>query len=277
MNATEHDAREFGLHVKQGAWRLGLLVARNVQPGNGQSERGSRRRNDRSDEKISASKFAELSGTSQPRVMRYLNAWNRAAEAGLVPMSRDLMPGDDPDLDWDSLPDWNEFYDGRKQGGYNGAKDRKPTTATVDAVLELPAKDLAKFALDAIDRPGVADEIAKNPGGRSAAMRMWKSIEDDDKAATKDARRKRKTQGGISEARDIIGFMVEVVGELGRAKRALQASYNAAREYDIGTDDAEEIEEHLGEIVQIVDWYRSYLESGDQTFEEELNKLLGGE
>jgi hypothetical protein len=41
---TELDAREFGIHVRQGGWRLGLLVARNVEPRKGQNERGSRRR-----------------------------------------------------------------------------------------------------------------------------------------------------------------------------------------------------------------------------------------
>src|SRR5262245_7607975 len=73
----ELDAREFGIHVKQGGWRLGLLVARNVEPGAGAGERTDLEpRNDRSEVgKVSASRFAEQSQTSVPRVMRYLHGW----------------------------------------------------------------------------------------------------------------------------------------------------------------------------------------------------------
>jgi hypothetical protein len=34
---------------------------------------------------VSATEFAEKVGTSRPRVVRYLDAWERAAAAGLVP------------------------------------------------------------------------------------------------------------------------------------------------------------------------------------------------
>lgn len=32
-STVDSDAREFGQHFRQGGWRLGLLVARNVKPG----------------------------------------------------------------------------------------------------------------------------------------------------------------------------------------------------------------------------------------------------
>lgn len=102
----ELDAHEFGLHLKEGGWRLGLLVARSVEPGEGMSERGSRRRVRDGEGKISASRFAEQAGTTNDRVMRYYRAWERFAAKGKVPHADTLIPGLEPDLDWQHLPRW---------------------------------------------------------------------------------------------------------------------------------------------------------------------------
>jgi hypothetical protein len=78
ITQVQQDAREFGLHVRQGGWRLGLLVARNVEKGKGEGgggTDGSHRRDRDSDEKVSARKFASVAGTSHDRVLRYLDAW----------------------------------------------------------------------------------------------------------------------------------------------------------------------------------------------------------
>jgi hypothetical protein len=107
----ELDAQEFGLHLKQGGWRLGLLVARDVEPGEGHGIK----RTDRSDSgKVSAQWFAEraskAAGTDEriwhPKVMRYYRAWERYAAKGKVPHASELSPGDEPELDWDHLPHW---------------------------------------------------------------------------------------------------------------------------------------------------------------------------
>jgi hypothetical protein len=102
--AIEKDAREFGLHDKQGGWRLGLLVARNVEREGGAS-------NPRSENhKVSARQFAADSSTTHSRVLRYLDAWNRAAKKKLVPASNALIPGEEPELNIEALPDWKEFF-----------------------------------------------------------------------------------------------------------------------------------------------------------------------
>lgn len=106
---TNHDAREFGQHVKHAGWRLGLLVARNVEPSRGQGSRTDTF----ATEKVSAHAFAVEAGTSTDRVLRYLDAWQRAADAGHVPHAADLKPGDDAALpDTDVLP-WDTFYNAR--------------------------------------------------------------------------------------------------------------------------------------------------------------------
>lgn len=104
---VEMDAREFGLHLKEGGWRMGLLVARSVEPGEGMNERGSRPSEWSGETKISAAKFADLAGTSGNRVLRYYRAWERYAAKGKVPPSADLVPGDEPELDWTRLPKWS--------------------------------------------------------------------------------------------------------------------------------------------------------------------------
>lgn len=67
-----------GQHVKLGGWRLGLLVARNVEAGagNGRPRKGAKTL---TNVKVSANRFAQTAKVSTPKVLRYLEAWNRAA------------------------------------------------------------------------------------------------------------------------------------------------------------------------------------------------------
>lgn len=101
---TDADAREFGLHVKQGGWRLGLLVARNVVRAPGRVAVSSLA------PKTNATRFADRAHTTVDRVLRHLNAWEAAADAGLVPHAATLSPGTEIDIDADALPAWTTFY-----------------------------------------------------------------------------------------------------------------------------------------------------------------------
>lgn len=117
VSLVELDAREFGQHVKLGGWRLGLLVARNVEKGKGN---GGDRRSDqfpnRETEnvgKVNALKFAELSGVGKNKVLRYLDAWNRAAnDLPELHHSDELAPGNELDLDeeWIEIHPWGKYY-----------------------------------------------------------------------------------------------------------------------------------------------------------------------
>jgi hypothetical protein len=124
--AVEQDAHEFGLHDKQGRWRLGLLVARNVEKGLG--DRSLSRRDRDTKGKVSARGFARAAKTSPDRVLRYLEAWERAADEGVVPHAADLSPGKEVDLDVEMLPDWEHYYDGTAndhRGAYNRMTPRE--------------------------------------------------------------------------------------------------------------------------------------------------------
>lgn len=91
----EMDAKEFGEHVRNGGWRLGLLVARSVES----LGRGRPVKSDNSDlAKIGANAFAHKSGAriSDKTVTKYLDAWD-AASAALengIPHSTALLPGE---------------------------------------------------------------------------------------------------------------------------------------------------------------------------------------
>lgn len=107
------DATEFGLHMKQGGWRLGLLVARNVAVAPGRVSPETLL------PKVNATEFARRAGTSNDRVLRHLAAWERAANAGLVPHAAALTPGSPVDLDVERLPAWGPIY--------NAPLERRPT------------------------------------------------------------------------------------------------------------------------------------------------------
>lgn len=118
---TREDAREFGLHITHGGWRLGLLVARSVEKGTP----AHRPVTTVTGAKVSARQFAEDSGTSANRVLRYLAAWDKAAAAGWVPRAETLTPGQEVGLP-DALK-WSKFYDATDAGGR--PRDSKPQDA----------------------------------------------------------------------------------------------------------------------------------------------------
>lgn len=105
-------AEHFGRGDAHGHWVFAADVACCVRPGG--AGQGGPRNDDRSgrtgdrQRKVSARLFAELAGqarrsigmrgVSHNTVLAYLDAWDRAAGAGLVPPSASLAPDSDPPL-----------------------------------------------------------------------------------------------------------------------------------------------------------------------------------
>ena len=116
----ERDAKEFGVSVRCGGWRLGLLVARNVEHGGSGGRPPANRspENGLGEGKVSMSRFAELAGVSKSHVSYYFNAWELASKAGLVPNAATLSVGDDEvDVEAESIEvednprtHWSHFY-----------------------------------------------------------------------------------------------------------------------------------------------------------------------
>lgn len=129
-NRTWKDnAAEFAALTKQGVdVRLAVLVATSIKQDAGHGRPPKNVSIETFSSKVSASKFAESAGTTNDRVLRHLQAWNRAAEAGLCSPSSDLTPADatDPELLVPSQEDFASYYDASKSGGRQYGD---PTTA----------------------------------------------------------------------------------------------------------------------------------------------------
>lgn len=191
------DAHEFGLHVRQGGWRLGLLVARNVEPGTGSGDRTDLEpRHDRA--KVSATQFAEASGTSKTRVMRYVTAWEKAAKAGLVPHAAELKHGQNLDLDAAKLPEWSQFY-----SAVSGGRPRDSRAEDAVVIIRRRGADAVIEQMNESDRAEVVRALAeKHPNilGRSPQTSQG--------SAAKGELRKQMsasdTIDALSQARDLI-------------------------------------------------------------------------
>lgn len=97
----EMDAKEFGEHVRNGGWRLGLLVARSVESGVGQGARTDIAQDCAKSDKISLRAFSRQAGLSEGgnTVKKYVTAWELASADGLVPSSLHFLPGGGFDFD----------------------------------------------------------------------------------------------------------------------------------------------------------------------------------
>ncbi|MFB6477560.1 hypothetical protein ACFCXF_01495 [Streptomyces virginiae] len=142
VSAVARDAQQFGAHARAGGWIFGLLVARNVQPGVRPTAGEVGADIDRP-RKVTAAKFAMMAGTGVPRVMRFYKAWERAAEASVVPDFDSLAPGMSVDLPDPEL--WAEYFTSYERSG-----DRRESIAEQ---ADIAGSSYAE-ALKVAERPG---------------------------------------------------------------------------------------------------------------------------
>ena len=160
---VQRDAEEFGVHVKAGGWRLGLLVARNVEKGTTAHRHVARATRD----KVSAREFGEQAGTSADRVLRYLSAWEHAAADGIVPPAHSLSPGQEVDLDLDKLGDWTAYYPPIKSLDHRSESHRKAIEAAAAEEGTTPEQVQRASA----SKPALAAAIKADPKIAEAALR----------------------------------------------------------------------------------------------------------
>lgn len=139
VSQIDRDAREFGVGVRCGGWRLGLLVARNVAKGTAGRPKADANHSLENDSlaKVSMNQFAELAGVSVSHVKYYYDAWELAAKASLVPSADKITPGDDEvcvDADAIEVEDnprthWSHFY----QQAKNPVEKPKPAEKQEDS------------------------------------------------------------------------------------------------------------------------------------------------
>lgn len=168
-DAIIRDAAEFGVHVKAGGWRLGLLVARNVEKGSGDgiNDRYREGVSRETPSKVSAREFAEQAGTTAARVLRHLEAWDRAAADGIVPPADTLTPGQDVGLDADKLGEWSTYY--RSVGSLDRRSPAHRKAIEAAAAEEGTTPEQVQRA--SASKAAIAAAIKTDPNIREAALR----------------------------------------------------------------------------------------------------------
>lgn len=226
---TQADAQEFGQHVRQGGWRLGLLVARNVEQGTG----GPRTTGTIVPVKVSARVFSEMSGVGRNRVNRYLDAWNLAAEQGHVPASSDLAPGTNVDLDVDTLPAWSQFYEARNTTGNPPSPVPPSIEAVTHAVKSNP--EIAKAVAEHVEptREQVTKAIRSNPEIEQAARdEAWEMTREKIRAESDTPPRQDKDIPKDRSIRDERADIVALASKIRTARIALDDALEIAARVD---------------------------------------------
>jgi len=101
------DAELAGTLYRKAKPYTAMLIARCVEPGEGQGERTDLGKNlPRS--KANARDFADRSGMTHPTVMKYFRTWEAMAKAGIVPFPKDLEPGEDVEVPDQKV--WTYYY-----------------------------------------------------------------------------------------------------------------------------------------------------------------------
>lgn len=199
----EDNAREFGALTKQGVdVRLALLVACSVEKGKGQGERTDLVANTTKSGKTSGKEFGRASETTADRILRHLDAWDKAAAAGLCQPSHELSPSDadDPNL---AAPEADEFAD-----VYNatnaGTRPRASNDEITDAIANkqgYAAKLVASMPDDA--KTQLAKAIAADPTASHKVMveRVQHGLSDEERAQLARDKQERKRAAKEQEAR----------------------------------------------------------------------------
>lgn len=255
-SSIEQDAQEYGAHVRGGDWRLGLLVARNVEKGRNDAKFGAESPGagdlpDPEDRKISIVAFAAKAKVGKEKVGNHLNMWEKAAAAGLVPAASGLNPGDGEEIDLPD-PELVKDYYTSVSGGDNGGKDRKATLAgVIDRTDKLSAEDRAKVANILVAQPEVVEQIVQS--GEMALDPYLDLATEAFKQSKDESKRKAKTIDPTHAA-------VDAEKEIAQATRHLRAAqyeiiqWRVERKHDLfrllegSLDEAKAIIEAIEEI-----------------------------
>lgn len=160
MRTWQDGARKFKALDEGEGWPFAQIVACCVAKDNGHGKRNAR---DVSG-KVSAREFAEVADTSAPRVLRYLDCWQRAAERGHVPDASTLKPGDDedmtePEMSW-LMPNGSlRFGDTKSRPTGGRPRDSQPEAAAT--IIERRGAEAVVEAMTPAQRQEVAAAIVE--------------------------------------------------------------------------------------------------------------------
>lgn len=287
QSLIERDAQEFGQHVKLGGWRLGLLVARNVELGTG----GPRKTVGNPTVKKSARWFAEESGVGVDKVLMYLKAWNRAAaDIEELPTADELAPGNEIDLDeeWCEAHPWGKYYTTVNKKPESSPEGDSPTQeeqhrAFRESITRDP--EFAKAAADALREHApetqtvtpeqVREAVRTNPEVEEAAReesfnRMRERVREQNFAADPTVPHpddRAPETNPVAEKQDALRF----VAEMKKAERALRDALYLANQIEEPMDGNAAV----SGVRDLADQIEITLSAGG--FDAELANLIQGE
>lgn len=163
--AVDNDAREFGKHFKQGGWRLGLLVARNVYMSDG--ERGRSDLEAAKLGKVTANQFADKAGVTPRTVQLYYRAWGLAADNDECQHAAALSPGgEDGNVNFDEDDDemrekWSVYY--RKAKGLKNTQPQEHPSSESEASAAKARTPEARISIAIKSIAGIDVGAAEDP------------------------------------------------------------------------------------------------------------------
>lgn len=171
--------------------------------------------------------------------------------------------------------DWGRGSHGTKEEIQAGAEKllaEAPLEIVERMVEKLPAERVARLTQAGLAKPGVVREMAKDPEAAATVIRASGEVHEERVASIKKRRKVEPTDLGV--VADDLDFLANVIGTLVQARKCLRDAYRVASEHELSDDQRDVAIGRLDELASIIDWFKSYLQSGDQSFEEELGKLL---
>lgn len=143
------------------------------------------------------------------------------------------------------------------------------------AVAANPARTLSpertrhvRSGLREADSEDIARILESDP---KIALKVAKAAQQVERAAVE---RTRQTQRQRSPELVHRAEFNEVAGALLRMKRLYASTLNEVRDLELDADEAEALDEQIDGIGVITDWFHSFLRSGSQGFEQDLENLL---
>lgn len=295
---VEAAAADFARHTRGGeGWALALIVACCVTPGT--AGRPSKNRRDHDDSKVSARTFARMAGTSTDRVLRYLQAWEKAASkkgGSLVSPAENFVPED-----WDNaeyIPegvDFFQFYDAtatpvgrnlsdpnRRTALQNAARDAGIGAAKVLDVASNPRAVATAIAAD----PALAAAVAAHSDAEAAVRReggkQTKEWADDLKKKKKKAdeeRMERDMKDGLDPTDSLSGRFsefkdgLEFAFMLGNIAADLRKAVEVFQRDGFNLTHRDEVRLHAPKIRAALEDLEVFVETGD--VDDEAEQLLG--
>lgn len=165
----EVNAQEFKELDKGNGWPFAILVACSVEKrkAGGNSSTIIRSNNG----KVSANQFAEMAGTTQPRIHRILASWQKIADRGLVVDASTLTPSDVGDV---VIPDIAWMRRDARIGGewvYDASVPRStPRARTTPVLASTPTKPVVVAESVAKPEPERPQPVATQTKKEAAAQ-----------------------------------------------------------------------------------------------------------